>query len=422
MNFGAIPAADIDEDSIFAVACHAEYEIPGEYERQKTNVAHVGLGAVIEGGVNPSHGNNGHTLSYTDPWYCVATQTEDLTYLGKLTLDEAVLTSFLRLYLWEGDDREYYNYKITASADDETYTTLFDGTGSGINYKGRQDVEFERGEYKYFKVYGSGNTINEHFHVAQIEVYPDWPAKRFRIDAAIDTERPARDVIDDMLASFGGFITLRNGKVSLNCDSLAPEPSVYFNAANIVGGEAGVTLTQIPHSEKPNRVRVYYTDPWQGNTRADVTYDDHEDQSATGQIRQKEISLLYITNPAQARRMAKAALETARDVQWIAQWTAGLNAAKVEPGDIAPLTLESAGWTNKRFRVTSVEEDPATGSRVIVARERLDYIYGDAGGGARYSTSQRTTIQDPTKRPPLHVTGLALNESHDLHKDGTWLP
>ncbi|OQA83927.1 MAG: hypothetical protein BWY28_03088 [bacterium ADurb.Bin236] len=421
INQVGLLSADLDEDSFEDVAGYCDAVVTGEYDRG----ANVALLGACSGGNYPSRGNDGSTSNIDEGWYCTAPISEELTYLGKLTLDAAYLCSLIKLYLWDGDSREFLNYKIEASANDSDYTTLFDGSGSGVHYHGPQTIEFERAEYRYFKIYGTGSTYlpasaANRFHVQEIEVFEDIPAKRFQADFAIDTDRPARDVLDDLLASFGGFFTKSQGKIKLNVDrDLAATEN--FSAANIIDGEAGVEINQIPRSEKPNRVRIYYTNAAEGYTRADVTDDDHDDQSATGRIYQKEVSLLYITRGGQARRMARQAGNVARFVQWTASWSAGLNAAAVEPGDVVTLSLTTAGWSNKKFRVTTVEEDPANGSRKIVAREHLSWIYADQGG-ATPSASDRVAIPDPLSRPPLHVSNLEIVESYDGHKDGTWIP
>jgi len=412
INIVGVSSNLMDDDAFIAAAAICDATVSGEYDRGE-NVATSGT---ITGGTNPTHGNDG---SYTcdDTWSVTAAQNENLVELGVLDLGSAKLCSQARVYLYDGDSREYYNWKLEGSANGVDYTTLFDGTGSGVNYKGCQIVDFTRASYRYFRVSGSGNTVNTGFHVKEIEVYEDIAAVRYALDVCVDAAAPARDILEDMLASFGGYLTFSKGLIGLKIDGDSAAAAA-FDDTNII--EDSIEITSIARAEKPNRTVIYFVNPLKNWLRDDVSDDDLEDQQANG-IRQKELSLLYITRPGQARRMARLAGNIARQVKWIASWRAGLNAVACLPGDVVTLTCDFAGWTTKKFKITDIEEQP-DGSRKITAREHIASIYADQAGGY-YDANDYSTLSDPDEMTaPRACTGMVLTEDKRQHQDGTWLP
>lgn len=416
LNECGIDESVLDTDSFYDVAQYADETIIGDYDRDR-NIALAYEGAICSGGTNPGYGNDGSLTTANSGWYVAASQSESMTYLGKLDLGQSYYTNFLKLHLWDGDGRQYYNFKITGSDNDVDYDTLFDGTGSGINYSGVQHINFTAANYRYFKVYGSANNIDTGFHVKEIEVFNLMESKRFKMGCIIDTNRTARDALEDMLATFGGYLVLSKGVLKLKCDRAEASVAADFDVDNIV--RDSVNFRQLARREKPNRAVVYFTNPFNGWLRDDASDDDSIDQAENG-IQQKEISLLYITRPAQARRMARQAANIARLVDWIASWQGGLNAVQCEPGDIVTLTSSLMGWTDKKFKIIDIKELPS-GKRKIIAREHIASIYDDQSGGY-FESGDVTSLPDPVIEPPKHVTGLAISEDKDQHKDGSWLP
>ena len=91
---------------------------------------------------------------------------------GTMTLDlKALCTiSSMRLLLWDLD-RRYYRYKIEASMDSTTWTTLVDRTTTNL-CRGWQDIGFNPPiQARYLRLMGTYNSTNVHFHVVEWEVY-----------------------------------------------------------------------------------------------------------------------------------------------------------------------------------------------------------------------------------------------------------
>ena len=116
---------------------------------------------------------------------------------GAMTLDLKGLYSVTRtkLLLWDLDDR-YYRYKIEASIDSTTWTTIVDRTTTNL-CRGWQDISFNSPvQARYLRLTGTYGSANVQFHAVEWEVYGT-PNNAFVVNLA--------------LASRGSTITGDNG-------------------------------------------------------------------------------------------------------------------------------------------------------------------------------------------------------------------
>ena len=133
-----------------------------------TNLALASAGGVAWGGSNPAAAIDGSTA--TSPyWSVTATQSETLTLLGTVTLAETAVVDRVRMLLWNGDTRSYYNYRIAVSDDGVTWNTWVDRTGSGEDYQGWQDLPGEPTVVRHVRVWLSGSTANTGAHVIELQ-------------------------------------------------------------------------------------------------------------------------------------------------------------------------------------------------------------------------------------------------------------
>lgn len=135
-----------------------------------TDLAAASLGSAVYGSSNPQSANDGST-STCCYWSVGAEQNEKLFYLGRVALEESTILGEVRLLLWNGDGRSYYNYKVTVSEDGKTFSTWVDTTGSELDYQAWQSLVAEPRPVRYIDVWLSGNTVNTGAHIIEIQAF-----------------------------------------------------------------------------------------------------------------------------------------------------------------------------------------------------------------------------------------------------------
>ena len=94
--------------------------------------------------------------------------------------------SSMKLLLWNLDNR-YHRYKIEASLDNATWTTIVDRTATTNQCRGWQEISFSPTiQARYLRLTGTYNSANTAFCVVEWEVYGSpphtdrstWPSPR----------------------------------------------------------------------------------------------------------------------------------------------------------------------------------------------------------------------------------------------------
>ena len=144
------------------------------------NLALASRGSTITGsnGANWSNLIDGVTTGYTGSTgfgYTVWNTTPS----GTMTLDlKGPVPSRARSFcLWDLDSR-YYRYKIEASSNNTTWTTIVDRTATTNQCRSWQDIGFNPAiQARYLRLTGTYNSIpgNTGFHVVEWEVYGEPP-------------------------------------------------------------------------------------------------------------------------------------------------------------------------------------------------------------------------------------------------------
>lgn len=422
INYANISESDIDgEGSWYTFAQHCDETVTDEYD----STENVALGATFTGGSNHAAAHDGKLLPLSDTgwWYVdipLLYGDEDLEYLGQADLGSATLVNRVRLHLWDGDDREYYNWKMTASANGSDWDTLFDGTGSGKNYKGVQDIELSPTSYRYFRVYGSKNSITEtayRFHVKELEIWKAEPAPRYRIAALINESRTVAEVLFDMLATCDAFLFQSKGLWKIGWNEAGAATAAAFDESNILPDTFYIQDRSL--RDDPNQFILKYVDRFNGWRLTDVYDNDPVKQAADG-IKKKEYTMEMVTRAGQARRMVRRMRNVVRKTRKSCMLRTGLKECQVEPGDIFTVSYDQFGFVNKKWRCTRVVE-MEDGTREIYGSEWYDSVYGDEAGAATDGHTQRA-LADPAGTPPKQVTGLAISEGNAQPGDGAWVP
>jgi len=243
---------------------------------------------------------------------------------------------------------------------------------------------------------------------------------RFRLDIAIDNTRPALDIINDMLGTFGGYITLTGETIKLHVEKAGESAAQAFTMDNILEGSFG--YSQMAKDELPNRLLVQYVDPNQEWQRIEALAEDKVDQDERealqlGQhIVEKKVSLLGITRFSQASRMAKRYLRLAKYSSIMCGIKVGIDALFCEVGDIVTISHDVTGWTSKPFRILAIQESEKDIMQLML-REYTSDVYNDTFG-ASVNKGDYGSVANPWE-PVTDVTGLTLIEVDYVDTDGT---
>jgi hypothetical protein len=164
---------------------------------------------------------------------------------------------------------------------------------------------------------------------------------------------PVIDRVREICGHFRGYLVYSQGVYSLKIDR--PGVAIHsFDEDNIRAGTFSVS--QAPLSERPNRVRVKYTDATNNYTPADVLYEPSSPALPIAlAINEEVLSLPYLTFKEEAMRMAKTHANQ-RQLGLNVEFEVGFDGMAVEPGDLMNVTHSSVGFQDKKFRVISTEE------------------------------------------------------------------
>ena len=250
---------------------------------------------------------------------------------------------------------------------------------------------------------------------------------RFRLDYAIDTQRPAQDVLNDMLATFGGFLVYAGNKIKLRIerpdaivqyfgDGSTTKANAQFDPNNIVRDSFAWNMSSI--DDRPNRIKIQWVDPNQNYVKVYTQVEDRIDQDDRGTVITKEIALLGITRQTQASRMAKLYMAIAKYAHTNISFSSRLESIQCEVGDVVALTHQSARFVRKLFRIVSMQEAEDETIR-FVCRDYNASLYDDHQGSAVLTYQQPS---GPNLYAPLSdVTGLTLMEDNFKQKDGVFV-
>lgn len=181
---------------------------------------------------------------------------------------------------------------------------------------------------------------------------------RYRLDYIIDGKKRILDALNDILATFNGFLVFSGSKIKLKIER---EEAVQqaFTMANIISGSFG--YSKASKDELPNRIKVQYIDPDFNYVKIYAQADDPVDQAnrrALGlgeDIVSKEVSLLGITRFSQAARQAKTFLYLARACGIYCTFKVGPDALAAEVGDVISVSHDVSKWSAKQFRILAIQ-------------------------------------------------------------------
>jgi len=165
--------------------------------------------------------------------------------------------------------------------------------------------------------------------------------KRFRLDVVIDSEERALDLITKLAATFRGFPLWSNGKLELRIDK--PDgPVQVFSRGNIIEGSFSEAFTSLRN--KPNIVEVQFFNRERNYEREIIQVMDEEAIDNGEPPRKKIYSMIGITRPTQALRIAKYLLNLEKYCIRAVTFRAATDAIACQAGDVIGVQHELPQW------------------------------------------------------------------------------
>lgn len=242
---------------------------------------------------------------------------------------------------------------------------------------------------------------------------------RYTLNYIIDAKKPAVDILSELLITCSSFLVWSGNKVKLRTEKV--ENTVQnFNMSNIVGGS--FSYQYVSKDTMINRVKLLYIDPTQNYTKVFALAEDKTGQDERSVIEggngivEREVALLGVTKFSRASRLANMFLKISKATPLTCTFKAGIYAIHCEPGDVVSVSHDVPNWTNKLFRVFSIEEEPNDEVNII-CKEYNDSVYDDSYGSS-ITTYQYGTAPNYLKNTS-EVTSIVLSEVGWRNQDGT---
>jgi len=244
--------------------------------------------------------------------------------------------------------------------------------------------------------------------------------KRATYNFLLDERLKAYDVVHDIMSTFGGFLSFTGPTVKLNIETTGATVQA-FDEDNIISGS--FTYHLLGKDDSPNRVGVEFIDPDQNYTKT-IAYHNNEisqrEREALGDeaVVPADLRMWGITRFSQASRMARFYSDLANICGTLCSFETNIQGIKCEIGDVITVTHDTPGWTDKPFRVLSMEEAP--NNRVtFIGREYYEALYDDSYGSGVMQFDYGTPISPHVPCP--NVDNLVIAESNYTNKDGTYI-
>jgi predicted phage tail protein len=237
---------------------------------------------------------------------------------------------------------------------------------------------------------------------------------RFQLDYVVDYQKSSLDHIQDILATFRGFLIYSAGEFRLKVDG-PEEPVQAFTMNNIVADSFQYWKTS--RKERYNRVVVEYTDPDEHWEKIGAQYSLDTDIQKRGLV-EETFPLLGINRFSQAGRMAKFFQKKPWYCPTYCQFKVGIDSLHCEAGDVVKVSHDVPGWTEKLVRIIEVREDE-NDEMQLTCQEYNVAVYSDSG--VVQQVKKDSELPNPFEKP-ASVIALTAIEGFKMLGDGTYAP
>lgn len=230
------------------------------------------------------------------------------------------------------------------------------------------------------------------------------------INGVISTDKTALQNLNDLCSAAGAFLTydISQGKWAVVINKAGTSIKSY-NDTNIIGNinvtETGVSeLYNSASLEYPHRLLMDQTDFVEVTIPVESRYPNEVPNTLT-------IQSDLINDPVQAQYIAGVELKQSR-LNKVITFTTDYTSLGIKAGDLIDVTVPMYGYTNKVFRVISLEEnDDDIISITITALEYSEDVYSTAGLVAIEKTKKTGIL--------LRQQNEAIQQAEDANIAGT---
>ena len=207
--------------------------------------------------------------------------------------------------------------------------------------------------------------------------------KRYEINGLVETYRPVKENIDQILYSCGSYFVYDfiQGKWKVNINRAATTAELtaafVFNDDNIV---SDIQLSTTALEDLYNSAEIEYYSNINKDQRDFITISIAEnlrnDLEPDNALR---ISYDLVNNNIQAERLAYIEMKQVRD-DLVINFTGDYSALQLQAGEVVKITNEVFGWTDKLFRVMLVKETETSDGMIVAQITALEYnadVYAD---------------------------------------------
>ena len=234
---------------------------------------------------------------------------------------------------------------------------------------------------------------------------------RYTLNLILAQKRKHIENIQDILAVFGGFLSISGNKIY--CRMEKQEISSYvFNENNM----SEVKFDYDGLTNCPNQYSIKYYDPAQNWAQISVQVNDNADQESRGAIIPKEVSLQGCTNQGQALRLGRIYKAINRLNGAILGFTTGTFAMHLQPGDI--VTVNYRALSGMLFRILSVSEE--NGKWKLQVQQYNSSIYDDTFG-AQISIGNYVATGSALTSSMGQVQNVTGDDSYYQQTDGSYV-
>jgi hypothetical protein len=242
--------------------------------------------------------------------------------------------------------------------------------------------------------------------------------KRYTCNGIVNPDSSTLENMRALLTSCRGSLVYSGGLYKLRLDKATTSSSFGFTEDNIIG-EWSIRLPG--KRDKVNRIRARFFDPdrdWQPNIAVvDSPAYRTEDN---GLLLEREMDLPFTANIYMAQHIATIEMKQSR-IGIVCSFRAVQEGLRCEVGDVVPITHSTPGWTDKLFRITSI--DIMSSDEVRITAREYDATVYDLDTLSVADAAPSTNLPDIfTVSPPSGSPGVDFAQDTVVKNRGvvTW--